>query len=97
MRTLKLDWTAERIEAVLGVLDHLSLSREQAEVIREDLSFFRGVSATLKLDWPSDLINALVEGMDAVASDEIRAAAREIRDYRQAVADVKRYEIAADE
>ena len=85
MRTLKLDWSAERIKAVLNALDGLSLTPSQVAVVRDDLGFYREMSATLKLDWPAELINALVRALDTVESDEVRAAAQEIREYRETV------------
>jgi hypothetical protein len=109
--TLKLDWSAARIAAVVAALK----GRSVAEA-RRDLEPYLSVGepgATLKLSWPPALIAAVVTTLDAymgqLETDALRArdnepglsyadivatqatihaAAREIREYRAAVAAV---------
>lgn len=94
--TLKLDWPAARIEAVLAVLERPDtiLLDPQRSTMWNDLDFFRGVDATIKVDWPAEWIDEFARMLEAHRrgspheNPELVAAIQDIRGYRAAVAEV---------
>lgn len=100
--TLKLDWTAERVGAVLHALNRPDFAGSGFEysLAWADLGPYLDVAdpgATIKLDWSGEMTAAVLQALgrhlaDSADDPEVRAAVLDIRGYREAVEAVLRGE-----